>query len=282
MLLFIVAVPLALLLSWVIRARIRTFRRARYRRQAIPGGLLPVLTRNVRIYSTMPAELQDELHGHVNVFLREKNFVGCAGLEITDEIRFTIAAYACMLLLNRPASYFPGFSTIFVYPDTYSSTDTSYDGHVAIEREVSRSGESWHRGPIVLSWADVLRGAVDTDDGYNVVLHEFAHKLDEENDGTNGLPMLHAGGSYEKWASVLSREYASLEHRVAAGDNDVLDEYALTSPAEFFAVATESFFEKPAAMKNRLPELYEQLQHYYQLDPASWRQPAISARDASP
>ena len=128
----------------------------------------------------------------------------------------------------------------------------------------------------MLSWSDVLRGAANPGDGYNVVLHEFAHKLDEENSGTNGQPILRQTGHYREWAEVLGREYREFADRVQRRKNRVLDEYGLTSPAEFFAVATESFFEKGGSMKRRLPDLYEQLRKYYAVDPASWR-----ARDSS-
>ncbi len=141
---------------------------------------------------------------------------------------------------------------------------------VEANQRITRAGESWHRGPIVLSWGDVLRGVEDPVDGFNVVLHEFAHKLDEQVGGTNGTPDLHKADHYDEWAAVLTNEYGALEKRVAKRKNVVLDEYALVSPAEFFAVATESFFEKPKKMKKRLPDLYDQLQRYYCVDPVSW------------
>ena len=268
---FIMAVPFAVLAWLLFGPAIRRRRFARLRRQEPPADLAAVLTRTVRLYASMPADLRQQLHGHVNVFLAEKEFIGCNGQEITDEIRYTIAGTACMLLLNREANYFPGFTSILVYPDTYQSVDVVYDGLVESHEQSTRAGESWHRGPIVLSWGEVIRGVTDDSDGFNVVLHEFAHKLDEENEGTDGLPMLHADHHYREWADVLGREYEALEKRVMRGDNHVLDDYGLESPPEFFAVATESFFEKPKAMKERLPDLYEQLRRFYCVDPAGWR-----------
>ena len=267
---FIMAVPFAVLAWLLFGPAIRRRRFARLRRQEPPADLAAVLTRTVRLYASMPADLRQQLHGHVNVFLAEKEFIGCNGQEITDEIRYTIAGTACMLLLNRKANYFPGFTSILVYPDTYQSVDVVYDGLVESHEQSTRAGESWHRGPIVLSWGDVIRGVTDDSDGFNVVLHEFAHKLDEENEGTDGLPMLHADHHYREWVDVLGREYEALEKRVMRGDNHVLDDYGLESPPEFFAVATESFFEKPKAMRERLPELYEQLRRFYCVDPAEW------------
>ena len=267
---FIMAVPFAVLAWLLFGPAIRRRRFARLRRQEPPADLAAVLTRTVRLYASMPADLRQQLHGHVNVFLAEKEFIGCNGQEITDEIRYTIAGTACMLLLNREANYFPGFTSILVYPDTYQSVDVVYDGLVESHEQSTRAGESWHRGPIVLSWGDVIRGVTDDSDGFNVVLHEFAHKLDEENEGTDGLPMLHADHHYREWVDVLGRDYEALEKRVMRGDNHVLDDYGLESPPEFFAVATESFFEKPKAMKERLPDLYEQLRRFYCVDPAGW------------
>jgi Mlc titration factor MtfA (ptsG expression regulator) len=267
----IISVPVAIGLYLVIKPRLVLKRRTRLRKQPLPQGVEEILSRNIGLYSRLPDDLRQQLHGHVNVFLDEKRFLGLGGQEITSEVAVTIAGIACMLLLNREPSYFPGFSSILVYPETYEADQVDYDGMVETRRRSRRTGESWHRGPIVLSWNNVLQGAVNAGDGYNVVLHEFAHKLDEENNGTNGQPILHAAGHYQEWAKVLGREYRTFSDRVSRRKNKVIDEYGLTSPAEFFAVCTESFFEKAAAMKRRLPDLYEQLKKFYAVDPASWK-----------
>jgi Mlc titration factor MtfA (ptsG expression regulator) len=267
----IIAVPVAIGLYLLIKPRLVEKRRERLRRQPLPPGVEEILTRNVGLYSRLPDAERQQLHGHVNVFLEEKRFLGVAGQEITPEVAVTIAGTACLLLLNRESSYFPGFSSILVYPDTYEADQVDYDGVVETRKRSKRAGESWHRGPIVLTWSNVLQGSIDAGDGYNVVLHEFAHKLDEENNGTNGQPILHVAGHYREWAEVLGREYRSFADRVSHRKNKVMDEYGLTSPPEFFAVATESFFEKAKAMQRRLPELYEQLKKYYAVDPASWK-----------
>ena len=270
-LLAIIAVPAAIGLYWVIKPKLVRKRRMRLRQQPLPQGVEEILSRNIGLYSLLPDDLRDELHGHVNVFLDEKRFLGVGGQEITPEVAITIAGVACMLLLNREPDYFPGFSSILVYPETYEAEQVHFDGIVETRKRSRRAGESWHRGPIVLSWSNVLHGAVNAGDGYNVVLHEFAHKLDEQNSGTNGQPILHTAGHYREWAEVLGREYRSFADRVSRRKNKVMDEYGLTSPAEFFAVATESFFEKAVAMQKRLPDLYEQLKKYYAVDPASWK-----------
>lgn len=268
--LVMITVPAAIGLYWYIKPKVVSRRRMKLRERPPPEGLEEVLSRNIGLYSRLPDDLRDELHGHVNVFLNEKRFRGVAGQEITPEVQFTIAGVACMLLLKKEPSYFPGFSSILVYPDTYEAPQIEHDGVVETHRRSRRAGESWHRGPVVLSWTNVVHGAANAGDGYNVVLHEFAHKLDEENNGTNGQPILHEVGHYREWANVLGREYEQFADRVSRRKNKVIDEYGLTSPPEFFAVATESFFEKASSMKRKLPDLYEQLKRYYRVDPASW------------
>ncbi|MCH8078296.1 MAG: zinc-dependent peptidase [Proteobacteria bacterium] len=237
----------------------------------LPPDWIQILKKNVSIYSLLPQNLREELHGRINIFLDEKEFIGCAGLQISNEIRVTIAGNACILLLKRDKRCFPRFTTILIYPDTYVSREVKSDGLVVVHEESVRAGESWYRGPVVLSWADVMRGSLNNSDGHNVVLHEFAHKLDEENEIMNGLPVLRDSSHYAEWAEVLSKEFDSLLIRVDRGTNSVIDAYGAVSPPEFFAVATESFFEKPLLMKNKLPDLYQQFRRFYNLDPAAWR-----------
>lgn len=253
----------------VVRYRSRV-RRQRLFQQPLNSAYITLLENKVPLYTRMPQELRQTLQGCINYFLDEKVFVGRDGLAINDEIRLIIAANACLLLVNRPVKYFPGFSTILVYPDSYIAKEVSYDGLLEVHKRSIRAGESWHRGPIVLSLADVLRGVSNDQDGHNVVLHEFAHKLDEQNGVMDGLPVLRESAHYKEWAEVLTREYDKFLGRVDRGKNKVIDEYGAVSAPEFFAVATESFFEKSKQMKKKLPELYQQLQTFYGLDPAEW------------
>ncbi len=261
----------AAILVWLGLSQLRRYRRNKLFLKPLPPDWIQILERNVPLYLLLPQNLQEKLHGLVNIFLDEKEFIGCAGFEITNEVRLTIAGNASILLLKRDKRCFPGFTSILVYPDTYVAKETKYDGLVAVHEDSVRAGESWHRGPIVLSWADVMRDTLDQSDGHNVVLHEFAHKLDEENETMDGLPVLRDRTHYAEWAEVLTKEYDSLQTRVDRGTNTVIDSYGAVSPPEFFAVATESFFEKPLQMKNKLPELYEQLERFYNLNPAAWR-----------
>ena len=229
-----------------------------------------VLEQHVALYSRLPAALRDKLHGHINYFLADKQLVGRNGQVVTDEIKLIIAANACLLIMNRNDAIFPGFKTILIYPDTYVAKQVSFEGDVKVSKNSVRAGESWHGGPVVLSLSDVMRGSLNGEDGHNVVLHEFAHKLDEENLTTNGMPILRNREQYANWIEVLSKEYEEFLSRVDRKKNKVIDEYGAVSPPEFFAVATESFFEKGPAMAERLPELYKELQDYYGVDPASW------------
>lgn len=251
--------------------RLRKRRRERLLRSGLPEHQRQVLERNLPLLRRMPAELRNELFGHVNVFLDEKRWLGCGGLELTEEMRVTIAGHACLLLLNRETGYFPGFSSIYVYPDTYLVDDVEYDGEVEIHGRDARAGESWPGGPVILSWRDVRDTIEGAADGQNVVLHEFAHKLDEEHPDVEGLPALTSAAHYREWADVMTRAWESLEETIARHERPAIDEYALTSPAEFFAVATESFFEQPDAMKKQFPEVYEQLRKYFCVDPATWQ-----------
>ena len=222
------------------------------------------------LYGRLPPDLQRKLHGLINIFLDEKKIFGQGGLEVTETMRIVIAAQACVMLLNRDADVYPGFTTILVYPDTYVAVEQKYDGLVNSTRPSNRSGESWFRGPVVLSWRDTVVGMDKRSDGQNVVLHEFAHKLDEEDGRMDGLPLLEDAQEYQMWASVLSSEYTALRESVERRHETVMDEYGASSPAEFFAVATETFFEKPHAMKEKHPALFEELEQFYRLDPTEW------------
>lgn len=259
----------------------RWFRRRQRRRlftSPMPDDWLAILKRNIPLYAMLPAALQQQLHGHIHVFLHDKQFIGCAGLQVTDEVRLTIAAQACMLLLNRETDYYPTLSTILVYPDTYVADEVVSDGLVVTRQQKARMGESWHRGPVVLSWDDVRHGTRDASDGDNVVLHEFAHQLDQENPQSDGAPLLEQRNQYTAWARVLSREYAALQTLTRQHKKSLINSYGATNPAEFFAVITESFFEQPVTMKQQKPELYAELSLFYKVDPADWHAQATRPR----
>jgi len=205
----------------------------------------------------------------IHVFLAEKSFEGADGLAVGDDVRVMIAAQACLLLLHRDTDFYPGLRSIVVYPRGFVvETEEELDDGTVIEGQEERSGESWYRGSVVLAWDDVLGGAATMRDGYNVVIHEFAHQLDNESGQIDGAPNLGGRARYREWASVFTPEYERLIDDVAHHRKTVLDKYGATHPAEFFAVATETFFEKPRALRRRHPELYAQLMAYFQQDPA--------------
>ena len=271
LLVLIVTGALATVAVMLGRRFYRHWRHTRLRGQPLSRDLAAILEQRVSLYRRMPEMLREELRGYINIFLQDKTFVGCDDLEITDEIRVVIAANACVLLLNRSAVNFAGFSSILVYPDAYLAPTVSYADGIETVSHSARAGESWHRGPVVLSWGDVLRGSLNPDDGHNVVLHEFAHKLDEENGLVDGLPILRDPGHYQEWADILTREFSAHRKRVRNNRNTVIDSYGAVAPEEFFAVATETFFERSRKMQQFLPDLYAQLQQFYGVDPASWQ-----------
>lgn len=266
-LLTLIIILVAMVLTiWIPRFRLKRAIQSRF-----PDHFVAILDENMPIYSRIPIELQQQLQRLIKQFLYQKNFYGCGGLEITDEIRVTIAAEACLLLLNRSSRVYPELRSILVYPSAFVAPRTELaPGGVVTHREQGLLGESWGDGRVILAWDHVQRGARNFTDGHNVVLHEFAHQLDSESGSTNGAPFLGSLSSYRSWAAVLSREFAALQSDTLHHNETLLDQYGATNPAEFFAVATETFFEKPVQMAEQHPELFEELKKYYRIDPQEW------------
>jgi MtfA peptidase len=265
-------------------AWMRRRRRAALRARPFPPAWLGFIDKNVPFVAVLPPEDRAELLGHIQVFLAEKHIEGCAGLEITDEIRVTIATQACILLLHRETDDYPNLVSILVYPTTYlvSGARRTKDGLVA-EGAEARLGESWSRDVVVLAWDSVLSGAADIHDGHNVVLHEFAHQLDQES-SDSGVPILPRRSMYVAWARVLGHDFDQLVRDVEHHHRTLFDRYGATNPAEFFAVVTETFFEKPRQLRSKHPELYLLLKELYRQDPAELepRPPAGPTRGAPP
>ena len=252
----------------------RWLRRTRSEDRPFPPEYAEILDANVPLARALPEADQRELERLILAFLDEKHFEGAGGFEMTDEVRVTIAAQACILLLHRDTDIYPDLDTIVVYPSTYVARETRHEGPVVIEGDIARLGESWTRGVVVLAWDAVRRGTTNVKDGHNVVLHEFAHQLDQEDGSMDGAPDLGTRARYATWAQVLGEEYADLVERVHAGRRADIDDYGATNPPEFFAVVTEMFFEKPRQLAARHPELYETLADFYQQDPASFMPPS--------
>jgi Mlc titration factor MtfA (ptsG expression regulator) len=234
-------------------------------KKPFPVEYTALLEKQLPFYKTLPDELKKRLHGKVLVFLDEVRFEGCGGLELDDEIRLTIAGQASMLLLNNEDSYYNIITTVLVYPSAYLAKQALPDG--TIKEESVRLGESWTTGTVVLAWDNVQQGIKNTNDGHDVVLHEFTHQLDQEDGSGNGAPILEGNSSYASWSRVLGKEYKEHKKRTKKFKKTVMDRYGATNPAEFFAVATETFFEKPEQLQQKHPELFEELKNYYNIDP---------------
>jgi Mlc titration factor MtfA (ptsG expression regulator) len=270
-LLIVTALVLLLVAGLLAQPRWVEWRRARLRRRPFPAAWRRTL-RRVPLVQRLPAPLQLQLKQHIQVFLAEKPFIGCAGLVVTDEMRVTIAAQACLLLLNRPRpTYFPELRQVLVYPGAFVVDRVHADGSGVLQdqRQVL-SGESWSQGQVILSWQDTLEGAAIPDDGRNVVIHEFAHQLDQETGHANGAPRLGGRARYARWSQAFEAAYQRLHRQLAAGEPSLLCEYAATNPAEFFAVASEVFFEQAAQLREESPALYGELSEFYRVDPAGW------------
>jgi Mlc titration factor MtfA (ptsG expression regulator) len=250
----------------------KKWRRKRLRALPLSAEGQRIIERNVSAYSRLPPEDRRELLGHTQVLLAEKHFEGCGGLQLTDEIRITVAAQASVLLLHRETDYYPRLTSILIYPSAYVVTGEEHiGGGIWKAGEDVRLGHtSPQLGALVIAWDDVIRGARTFDDGDNVVFHEFAHQLDFEDHKVDGTPLLESR-QYVSWARVLGTEYEALRRAATDATPTLIDQYGATNPAEFFAVVTELFFERPTALRERHPALYEELRKFYQQDPATWR-----------
>lgn len=248
----------------------RERRRKAIQEKPFPPAWETILAENVPYFARLRDEDQNTLRDLVKVFLEEKRFEGCGGLEIDDEIRVTIAAQACILILGHDSDIYPDLDVILVYPSAYlDRRPKTVEGGIVIEDGEARLGESWIRGVVVLAWDAVIRGASDIRDGKNVVFHEFAHQLDTEDGAADGAPILERRAAYGPWARVLGVAYAGLVRDDQEGNKTVLDTYGATNPAEFFAVVTESFFERPRALRAKHPALYDQMREFYGQDPVT-------------
>jgi Mlc titration factor MtfA (ptsG expression regulator) len=267
----ILAVALAFLGWLVAEPLLARWRRRRIGRQPFPAAWRAILRQRVPHVRALPADLQVQVKRHVLVFLAAKEFVGCDGFVITDEVRVTIAAQACLLLLNRRTGYFPNLRRILVYPGAFvvDRAHTDAAGVLHPQRRVL-SGESWSQGQVILSWADVLAGAQEAGDGRNLVIHEFAHQLDQEDGRANGAPRLARREQYPAWSQVFEAEYAKLRAHAAVDAETLLDHYGASDPAEFFAVVSEVFFEQPRRLAAEHCALYRELARYYRVDPLCW------------
>jgi hypothetical protein len=256
------------LFSWLADRR-----RTKILETPFPSEWLAILAERVPYYATLDDDEQQHLRQLVQVFVAEKNWEGAGDLEMNDDVRVTIAAQACLLILGLEHDMYRQVDSIIVYPSTvvapppqqgfFSSAPQLHGGGMPI------LGQAFSRGPVILVWDAVRKGAANPKDGHNVVFHELAHKLDMLGGGADGVPPLPDGATYDRWVEVFTREYELLKKQAAAGRRTYLDEYALTNGPEFFAVATEHFFEQPERMARDHAAMYGMLRDFYRQDPAA-------------
>jgi len=267
--LLILLLILALVVFWVVfwpRMRI-----LRIQKQAFPAPWQQTLIERLPFVTKIPTAEQEQLKFLIKAFLADKKFYGCAGQKIDDDIRVTVAAQACLLIMNQGRTPYPDLDSILIYPSTFVATrEVANELGLVSTNHIAMLGESWSQGKVVLAWDNVQKGVMNLQDGHNVVLHEFAHQLDHESGSTNGAPVLNTRGAYRSWAHIFSEEFEELQKDAVRGRHSLMDHYGATNPAEFFAVATETFFEQPKQMVVYHHELYQQLKDYYKLDPGKW------------
>ncbi len=234
----------------------------------VPRHWRGILEEKMPMFLRLPLDLQEELLERVLMFVEDKDFEACGGLDrVTEEMQVVIAGYAQVLQLNKSRQFYARLRSILVYPDTFAVDDDD----VGLEDDL-RIGESWGTGSVVLSWRAVENIGRDEDElnGKNVAIHEFAHQIDQEFSDADGAPILDAGVSYREWAKVLRSNFEDLQKAIANGEKNDLDEYGAEDAAEFFSVVTEAFYEDSVGLRERRPELYSVLCRFYKMDPAQW------------
>ena len=234
------------------------------KRHPIPHHIWHGVSRRMRILKGLDALQMAHLRELTTWFLDQKSITGAHGLEVTLSMKVTVAAQACLLILNLGAEYYDGWVEVILYPGAFRVYHASTDAIGLVHEEASAlSGEAWLSGPLILSWDDVAKSSYRGGIEHNVVVHEFAHKLDGLNGVVNGMPPLRRGMSRKCWAEAWSAAYDKLCRQVEAGESGFIDAYAATSPAEFFAVASEYFFTAPEILKSASPGVYQQLTMFY-------------------
>lgn len=270
------AAALALYPAW------QRWRLNRLQQQPFPAAWRKLLRQHFPLYNHLPPPLQRRLQGWVQVMVADVPFIGCQDMAVTDEMRVLVAAQACVLVLERPGGGppYPGLRQVLLYPGPFVVKAEHHNpGGVVSQGPEVRLGESWQHGQVVLSWPDAKAGAQAgmwgdmklEPSAHNVVWHEFAHQLDQETGPANGAPALRHGQSQRTWAAVFKREYEDLRWHADAGEPTLIDPYGASAPEEFFAVVTEVFLLQPNALREQHPALFEQMQHFYQLMPHTWR-----------
>lgn len=234
-----------------------------------PAAWEALLRTHCRHIAALTDGEQQRLRDDLRILIAEKHWEGCNGLAITAEIQVTIAAHAALMGLGFPELPFDRLVTILVYPDTFiGKRTTRMSGGAYLESDEARLGEAWYQSTVILVWREIREQCVESPNGRNVIIHEFAHLLDMEDRDVDGVPALETQEQYDTWLDVTEAEFARLERQTRMGRQTVIDSYGATSRAEFFAVASEAFFEQPRRLQHEVPRLYDVLRAYYRQDPA--------------
>lgn len=248
-------------------------RRRRLLEEPFPEAWTAILEQNVAAYKLLDEAEQKRLRDLVQVFIAEKNWEGCGGLELDDEIRVTIAGTGCLMLLGRDHDLFHEVISILVYPSAvlHGERGRSFfdPGGRVVEEDSPVLGLAVKGGAVVLAWDSALRGARDHKDGHNVVIHELAHKVDYLDGTADGTPPLDGTAARRAWVAAFAPAFLAQRARIERGQRSFLDDYAATNEAEYFAVATEAFFEKPGSLARELPDVYASLRDFYRIDLAA-------------
>ena len=254
------------------------FKQARRRKllgSPFPAAWLDTLSRNVGHYALLPAAQQSRLRDKLRILVSELRWEGCKGLVVTDEMKVTIAAQASLLLLGDDDYYFDRVPSLLIYPGAFMRA-TRFGGRSTVEEETELLGEAWNRGSVILSWPSALHGGRFPRDGQNLVLHELAHHLDGLDGEMGGSPPM-STERLQRWQTVVRTAMDQLADDDERGQEELIDTYGLTNQAEFFAVSTECFFERPIEMRQRYPDWYQCLSELYRLNPAPWFSPESSS-----
>jgi hypothetical protein len=248
----------------------RTRRRQKLLEETFPYPWQQVLNRHVRHFQYLNTAQRQRLEGIIQIMIAEKDWAGGSGFQLTDEIKVTVAGYAGVMTLGLDEPYyFDRLKTIIVYPGTYVPHRSHFENYSQFDPLSPRLGESWHRGPVILSWAEI-GGSEKQRPGHNLVIHEFAHHVDGLDGAVDGIPMIVDRRQNRTWYRVTEHEFERLIHDAVHGEATLLDRYGASNRAEFFAVASECFFERPHALRERHAELYKVLADFYCQDPALW------------
>lgn len=253
-----------MIFSWL-----RERRRRKVLAQPFPAEWLGYLEKNVAHYPHLSPDEQARLRDALRIFIAEKNWEGCNGLAVTEEMKVTIAAQACLMTLGLEGEPFRNLLSVLIYPAGYAVPEERWHQGWSIMGESARLGESWYRGPVILSWEEIQDDARHPGYGNNLIWHEFAHQIDMLDRSTNGTPPLRTEQERRQWHDVMTAEFEQLRRDAASGRATLLDSYGAENEAEFFAVATECFFDCPVELREEHPRLYELLAGYYCQDPAS-------------